>query len=203
MRVLLLDNYDSFTHNLAQYLGELGADPEVIRADAIAPDEAEERAYDRLVISPGPGRPEDAGNSIAFVQRLAGKLPILGVCLGHQAIVAAFGGAVSAAPEPRHGKTSQIRHDGKGILAGLSNPFLATRYHSLAAVTITDDLEECAWSEDGVVQGVRHRHLPVHGVQFHPESVMTTEGKALLANFLSEPEVGSRKSEASPSVLSP
>lgn len=184
MRVLLLDNYDSFTHNLAQYIGELGADPEVIRADAITAEEAEKRGYDRLVISPGPGRPEDAGNSIAFVQRLAGKVPILGVCLGHQAIVAAFGGSVSAAPEPRHGKTSQIRHDGKGVFVGLSNPFQATRYHSLAAVTITDDLEECAWSEDGVVQGVRHRHLPVHGVQFHPESVMTTEGKTLLANFL-------------------
>jgi anthranilate synthase component II len=202
VKILVLDNYDSFTHNLAQYLGELGADPEVVRADAISVDEAEHREYDRLVISPGPGRPEDAGNSIEFIRHFAGRIPILGVCLGHQAIVAAFGGEVDPAPEPRHGKTSQIRHDGRGVFAGLSDPFQATRYHSLAAITLPDDLEACAWSEDGVVQGVRHRHLDVHGVQFHPESVMTTEGKALLANFL-ESEVGSRKSEANPSVLSP
>lgn len=185
MRVLVLDNYDSFTFNLAQYLGELGAEPEVIRADQITPDEAEASGYDRIVISPGPGRPEEAGNSIAFVQWFAGRIPILGVCLGHQAIVAAFGGSVDLAPEPRHGKTSMIRHDGRGVFSGLSDPFEATRYHSLAAVRLPDELEACAWSEDGVVQGVRHRRHDVHGVQFHPESVMTTEGKALLANFLS------------------
>jgi len=185
VRVLVLDNYDSFTFNLAQYLGELGAEPEVIRADQITPDEAEASGYDRIVISPGPGRPEEAGNSIAFVQRFAGRIPILGVCLGHQAIVAAFGGSVDLAPEPRHGKTSMIRHDGRGVFSGLSDPFEATRYHSLAAVRLPDELEACAWSEDGVVQGVRHRRHDIHGVQFHPESVMTTEGKALLANFLS------------------
>lgn len=185
MKVLVLDNYDSFTHNLAQYLGELGAEPEVVRADAIEPDEAMRREYERIVISPGPGRPEGAGNSVAFVQAYAGKAPVLGVCLGHQAIVAAFGGEVDVAPEPRHGKTSSIRHDGKGVFAGLTDPFEATRYHSLAVVSMPEELEECAWSEDGVVQGVRHRTFDVHGVQFHPESVMTVEGKALLANFLS------------------
>lgn len=184
MKVLVLDNYDSFTHNLAQYLGELGAEPDVIRADQVTPEEAGGRGYDRIVISPGPGRPEQAGNSEAFVRAFAGRLPILGVCLGHQAVVTAFGGRVDLAPEPRHGKTSQIRHDGRGVFAGLSEPFEATRYHSLAAVDLPDALEACAWSEDGVVQGVRHTELPVHGVQFHPESVMTVEGKALLANFL-------------------
>jgi anthranilate synthase component 2 len=184
VNTLVLDNYDSFTYNLAQYLGELGSDPEVIRADAITPEDAEAGRYERLVISPGPGRPEEAGNSIDFIRHFAGRIPILGVCLGHQAIVAAFGGRIDPAPEPRHGKTSPIRHDGRGIFAGLPDPFQATRYHSLAAVTLPDDLEACAWSEDDVVQGVRHRHLDVHGVQFHPESIMTTEGKVLLANFL-------------------
>lgn len=184
MKILVLDNYDSFTHNLAQYLGELGAEPEVIRADAIDVDEAAARGYDRIVISPGPGRPEDAGHSVSFVRHFAPLVPILGVCLGHQAVVAAFGGEVEVAPEPRHGKTSHIRHDGRGVFTGLTDPFEATRYHSLAAVTLPEELEACAWSEDGVVQGVRHRALAVHGVQFHPESVMTIEGKALLANFL-------------------
>jgi anthranilate synthase component 2 len=187
VRVLVLDNYDSFTHNLAQYLGELGAEPEVIRADAITPEEAEPRHFERIVISPGPGRPEDAWNSVEFVRRFAGKVPLLGVCLGHQAIAVAFGGRVDLAPEPRHGKTSLVTHDGDGVFAGLSDPFQATRYHSLAAVTLPEELVACAWSEDGVVQGIRHRHLPVHGVQFHPESVMTTEGRALLGNFLTRP----------------
>ncbi|MGH8911377.1 MAG: anthranilate synthase component II [Acidimicrobiia bacterium] len=184
MKILVLDNYDSFTYNLAQYLGELGADPEVIRADVITAEEAGDRGYDRIVISPGPGRPEDAGNSESFIRHFAGDLPILGVCLGHQAIVTAFGGSVDLAPEPRHGKTSAIRHDGQGVFDGLSDPFEATRYHSLAILNLPDVLEPCAWSEDEVVQGVRHRDLDVHGVQFHPESIMTIEGKALLANFL-------------------
>jgi len=185
MRVLVIDNYDSFTFNLVQYLGELGADPVVIRNDVLPPEEAFDRfGPDRLVISPGPGIPEDAGFSIDFVKTLGERVPILGVCLGHQAIVVAFGGAVDVAPEPRHGKTSEISHDGRGVFHGLSNPFVATRYHSLAAVALPPELEVTATSEDGVVQAVRHRHLPVIGVQFHPESIMTTEGKRLLANFL-------------------
>ncbi len=187
MRVLVLDNYDSFTFNLVQYLGQLGAEPVVVRNDALPPDEAAARHPDRLVISPGPGRPEDAGYSIDYVRRFGEMIPVLGVCLGHQAIAAAFGGRIETAPEPRHGKVSQIRHDGRGVFATLANPFTATRYHSLAAVNLPDVLEECAWSEDGVVQGLRHRELPISGVQFHPESVLTTEGLALLENFLKRP----------------
>ena len=185
MRVLVIDNYDSFTFNLVQYLGELGADPFVVRNDALSPTDAEGLEFDRLVISPGPGRPENAGYSEEYIRRFGGRVPTLGVCLGHQAIGRVFGGKVELAPEPKHGKTSTIRHDGKGMFAGLENPFTATRYHSLAAVELPDVLEPCAWSEeDGVVQGIRHRELPVFGVQFHPESIMTTEGKALLRNFL-------------------
>ncbi len=185
MRVLVLDNYDSFTYNLVQYLGELGAEPSVVRNDVLPPAEAVATAPDRVVISPGPGRPENAGYSEAYVQAFAGKAPILGVCLGHQAIITAFGGAVDLAPELKHGKTSEVRHDGTGLLAGLANPFVATRYHSLAAVQdLPPDLVANAWSEDSVVQGIRHRELPIHGVQFHPESVLTTEGMALLKNFL-------------------
>ncbi len=184
MKVLILDNYDSFTYNLAQYLGELGADPTVIRNDVIDADAARELEPDRLVISPGPGRPEDAGYSIDYITHLGPDIPTLGVCLGLQAMVVAFGGIVDLAPEPRHGKTSDITHDGRGAFAGLENPFTATRYHSLAAVTVPDSIEVSAHSEDGVVQGIRHRTLPIEAVQFHPESVMTTEGKALLANFL-------------------
>ena len=184
MRVLVLDNYDSFTFNLVQYLGELGAEPVVIRNDVMPPEEARALEPDRLLISPGPGTPEDAGHSIDYVATLGLEMPTLGVCLGHQAIAVAFGGKVDRAPEPRHGKTSQITHDDRGIFAGLSNPFVATRYHSLAAVHLPDVLEESAHSEDGVVQAVRHRELPIAGVQFHPESVMTVEGKALLRNFL-------------------
>ncbi len=186
MRVLVLDNYDSFTYNLVQYLGELGATPLVYRNDVLAPEEAAALEPDRVVISPGPGRPEDAGHSVAYVQKLGATIPTLGVCLGHQAIVVAFGGTVDRAPEPRHGKTSPITHDGVGVLRGLPNPFPATRYHSLAAATLPDELAATAHSEDGVVQGVRHRRLPVEGVQFHPESIMTTAGKALLANFLAD-----------------
>ncbi|MDH3261995.1 MAG: aminodeoxychorismate/anthranilate synthase component II [Acidimicrobiia bacterium] len=184
MRVLVLDNYDSFTFNLVQYLGELGAEPLVVRNDALAPAEAKLLDPDRLVISPGPGRPEAAGYSIEYIEVLGPSVPTLGVCLGHQAVVIAYGGAVDPAPEIRHGKTSEITHDGAGVFAGLSNPFTATRYHSLAASRIPAELEECAWSEEGVVQGVRHREYPVVGVQFHPESILTVEGKALLANFL-------------------
>jgi len=185
MRVLVLDNYDSFTFNLVQYLGELGADPQVVRNDQVTADEAGSLDFERLVISPGPGTPEQAGYSIDYIKRFGSHVPTLGVCLGHQAIAVAYGGKVDMAPEPRHGKTSQITHDGRGVFAGLENPFVATRYHSLAAVLLPDDLEPCAWSEDGVVQGIRHRTLPVAGVQFHPESIMTLEGKRLLSNFLS------------------
>ena len=184
MRVLVVDNYDSFTFNLVQYLGELGAEPLVVRNDAMPPSEAKLLDPDRLLISPGPGRPEDAGYSIEYIETLGPSIPTLGVCLGHQAVIVAYGGAVDRAPEIRHGKTSQITHDGEGVFAGLSNPFTATRYHSLAASRVPNTLEECAWSEEGVVQGVRHRQYPVVGVQFHPESILTVEGKALLANFL-------------------
>jgi anthranilate synthase/aminodeoxychorismate synthase-like glutamine amidotransferase len=185
MRVLVLDNYDSFTFNLVQYLGELGADPVVIRNDVMDAATARgEFSPERVVISPGPGRPEDAGHSITYAASFGEEIPVLGVCLGHQAIAVAYGGSVDRAPEPRHGKTSQIEHDGRGVFAGLANPFTATRYHSLATVTLPDVLEVAATSEDGVVQAIRHVSLPVHGVQFHPESIMTSEGKRLLANFL-------------------
>ena len=185
MRVLVIDNYDSFTFNLVQYLGELGAEPHVVRNDELDPADAESLSFERLVISPGPGRPENAGYSEEYIRRFGERIPTLGVCLGHQAIGRVFGGTVDLAPEPKHGKTSTIRHDGKGLFAGLSNPFIATRYHSLSTVDLPPVLEPCAWSEeDGVVQGIRHTELPISGVQFHPESIMTTEGKALLANFL-------------------
>ncbi len=185
MRVLVLDNYDSFTFNLVQYLGELGATPLVYRNDELTATEAARLHPDRLLISPGPGRPEHAGRSVEFVQSIGTEVPTLGVCLGHQAIVVAFGGEVDLAPEPKHGKTSEVRHDERGLFAGLSNPFTATRYHSLAACALPDSLEACAWSEeDDVIQGIRHKDLPIAGVQFHPESILTAEGKALLANFL-------------------
>jgi anthranilate synthase/aminodeoxychorismate synthase-like glutamine amidotransferase len=190
MKVLVVDNYDSFTYNLVQYLGSLGADPTVVRNDVLAPSEAAGMGFERLVISPGPGRPEDAGFSIEYVRTLGLEMPTLGVCLGHQAIAVAYGGSVGRAPEPRHGKTSEITHDGAGVFTGLSNPFTATRYHSLATVDLPDALEPVAHSEDGVVQGLRHKDLPVHGVQFHPESILTTEGMALLENFLNIDQIG-------------
>ena len=177
--ILLIDNYDSFTYNLVQYLGELGADPVVIRNDTLKPSEvAEEIEFDRLVISPGPGVPEAAGFSVEYVRAFGATIPTLGVCLGHQAIAVAYGGRVDLAPEPRHGKTSSVSHDGSGVFAGLENPFTATRYHSLAAVELPDELVACAWSEDGVVQGMHHVTDPVAGVQFHPESIMTLGGDA-------------------------
>ncbi len=184
MRVLIVDNYDSFTYNLAQYLGELGAEPLVYRNDALPPAEAVDLHPTHLVISPGPGRPETSGYSLEYLVTLGSEIPTLGVCLGLQAAVVAFGGSVGHAPEPRHGKTSPITHDGQGVFRGLANPFDATRYHSLAAIDVPEALVETAHSDDGVLQGVRHRSLPVEAVQFHPESIMTTEGKALLENFL-------------------
>ena len=184
MKVLVVDNYDSFTYNLVQYFGTLGAEPTVVRNDVLSPSEAVGMGFERLVISPGPGRPEDAGFSIEYVRTLGTEIPTLGVCLGHQAIAVAYGGSVRRAPEPRHGKTSEISHDGAGVFTGLANPFTATRYHSLAAVDLPEVLDAVAHSEDGVVQGLRHAALPVHGVQFHPESILTTEGMALLENFL-------------------
>jgi len=184
VKVLILDNYDSFTYNLAQYIGELGAEPIVYRNDALSPAEARALGPDRIVISPGPGRPEDAGYSIAYVTELGPTIPTLGVCLGLQAAVVAFGGSVGLAPEPRHGKTSPITHDGQGVFSGLPDPFEATRYHSLAVTDVPDVFVESAHSDDGVLQGVRHTSLPIEAVQFHPESIMTVEGKPLLANFL-------------------
>lgn len=185
MRVLVVDNYDSFTFNLVQYLGELGAEPVVVRNDALAPVEAAKMGFDRLVISPGPGRPAGAGFSVEYVSTLGSEIPLLGVCLGHQAITEAFGGKIDLAPEPKHGKTSTIRHDGAGIFSGLDNPFVATRYHSLVSVLLPPELVACAWSvEDDVIQGIRHTELPITGVQFHPESILTTQGKELLRNFL-------------------
>lgn len=186
MRVLVIDNYDSFTFNLVQYLGELGAEPVVVRNDALDPVTAATQGYDRLLISPGPGRPEEAGHSIDYIKTLGTEIPTLGVCLGHQAITVAFGGTVDLAPEPRHGKVSPITHDGLGLFRDLPNPFEATRYHSLASVDLPDDLLAIAHSEDGVVQGIRHRTLPITGVQFHPESIMTKSGKDLLSNFLTD-----------------
>lgn len=187
MRVLVLDNYDSFTYNLVQYFGDLGAEPIVIRNDELSPAEGARLKPDRLVVSPGPGTPDDTGFCMEYIRTVGGEVPTLGVCLGHQTIVAAFGGAVGRAPEPRHGKVSVINHDGEGVFAGLPNPFEATRYHSLAATSVPNVLEVTARSEDGVVQGVRHRDLPIEGVQFHPESIMTVVGRDLLANFLKPP----------------
>lgn len=184
--LLMIDNYDSFTYNLVQYLGELGAEVTVRRNDALSLEEVERLAPERIVISPGPGDPRDAGISVALIQRFHRQTPILGVCLGHQCIGAAFGGRIGRARRLMHGKTSQIRHDGKGLFAGLANPFEATRYHSL--VIEGSSLPMClgvtATSEDGEIMGVRHRDAPLEGVQFHPESILTSEGKALLKNFL-------------------
>ena len=185
--ILLLDNYDSFTYNLYQALSELGADVVVHRNDQLTVADVEQMlpSLDGIVVSPGPCTPREAGISVEMIRELAGHVPMLGVCLGHQAIGEAFGGVVKRAPNLMHGKTSMIHHDGKGIYAGLPNPFQATRYHSLIVEqsTLPADLEVTAWA-DGLIMGVRHKSLPVDGIQFHPESILTPQGKDLLANFL-------------------
>jgi len=190
--ILMIDNYDSFTYNLVQYLGELGAELTVHRNDALTVDEAEGLRPAGVVISPGPGAPREAGISVALIRRLAGRVPILGVCLGHQAIGEVFGGIVERAPTPVHGKTARVHHDGRGVFAGLPSPIEATRYHSLVVrrAGLPTALEVSAETEDGLVMGLRHRELPVEGVQFHPESILTDSGKALLRNFLDRTEPG-------------
>jgi anthranilate synthase component 2 len=186
MRLLVIDNYDSFTYNLVQYLGELGAELDVVRNDAVALAELVARRPAGVVISPGPGRPEDAGLTVAAVTAFGSAVPLLGVCLGHQAIGQAFGGRVVRARTLMHGKTSKIQHGGRGVFAGLPDAFEATRYHSLVveAASLPEVLEVTARSDDGEIMGLQHRTLPVHGVQFHPESILTGEGKRLLGNFL-------------------
>ena len=192
MRLLMVDNYDSFTYNIVQYFGELGAEVEVFRNDEITVADIEARLkagqLDRLVISPGPCSPAEAGISVAAIQHFAGKLPILGVCLGHQAIGAAFGGNIIRALELMHGKTSVITTTHKGVFAGLPEQFTVNRYHSLAIerATCPDVLEVTAWTEDGEIMGVRHKTLPIEGVQFHPESILTEHGHAMLKNFLEQ-----------------
>ena len=192
MRLLMVDNYDSFTYNIVQYFGELGAEVEVFRNDEITVAEIEARLnagqLDRLVISPGPCSPAEAGISVAAIQHFAGKLPILGVCLGHQAIGAAFGGTIVRAQELMHGKTSVITTAQKGVFAGLPEKFTVNRYHSLAIerTSCPDVLEVTAWTDDGEIMGVRHKTLPIEGVQFHPESILTEHGHAMLKNFLEQ-----------------
>jgi anthranilate synthase component 2 len=186
--VLVIDNYDSFTYNLVQYLGELGAEIEVVRNDASSIDAITAARPHHIVISPGPGRPEHAGVTMDVIRHLGSTTPVLGVCLGHQAIGAVFGGSVVRAAAPMHGKTSTIEHDGRGVFTGINGPFVASRYHSLVVSDddLPPDLEVSARTrEDHVIMGVRHRSWPVHGVQFHPESILTGEGRTLLRNFLS------------------
>jgi len=182
--ILLIDNYDSFTYNLAHLFGELGAEVVVRRNDEVTPEEAEALAPSHLVVSPGPGRPEDAGVTPQILQRLAGRVPTLGVCLGHQAIVQVYGGEVRQAQQLVHGKATLVGHDGRGIFDGLPSDFLAGRYHSLAATSVPDVFEVSATAADGEVMAVRHRELPVDGVQFHPESVLTPHGRDIARNFL-------------------
>jgi anthranilate synthase/aminodeoxychorismate synthase-like glutamine amidotransferase len=184
--VLVIDNYDSFVYNLVQYLGELGADPIVHRNDAITVDDVDAIAPDAILVSPGPGTPADAGISNEVIRRYGPRIPLLGVCLGHQCIGEVFGGRVVRAPAVMHGKTSLVAHDGTGVLAGLLDPFEATRYHSLvvAPESIPDELVVTATADDGVVMALRHRTHPIEGVQFHPESILTAGGKQLMANFL-------------------
>ncbi|GAB4170689.1 MAG: aminodeoxychorismate/anthranilate synthase component II [Geothermobacteraceae bacterium] len=194
--LLMIDNYDSFTYNLVQYFGELGAEVRVFRNDRIDVAGIERLAPSHLVISPGPCTPDQAGISVEAIRCFAGRVPILGVCLGHQSIGQAFGGRVVRAPYLMHGKVSAIHHDDTGLFRGVSNPFEATRYHSL--IVERDSLPDClkvnAWTEDGLIMGLAHRELPVHGVQFHPESILTAEGKRLLRNFLElQGSVGERQ----------
>ena len=186
MRLLLVDNYDSFTYNLYQYLGELGAETRVVRNDEITVERALATGTDAIVISPGPGTPDQSGITLELIRRAAGRFPLLGVCLGHQALGQAFGGRVVRAATLMHGKTSEVRHDGRTLFAGLPDPFTATRYHSLVVApdSVPECLEVSAWTDEGTVMGLRHRELPLEGVQFHPESILTSSGKDLLANFL-------------------
>jgi len=185
-RVLVIDNYDSFVYNLVQYLGELGAEPLVFRHDELTLDEIAALDPDAVLISPGPGRPEDAGLSNDVIRHFAGRRPVLGVCLGHQCIGQIYGGEVVRAPQIMHGKTSLVRHTGEGVFAGLPDPFEATRYHSLIVDrdSVPAELEVTAWTDDGIVMGLRHRQHDVQGVQFHPESILTAAGHDLLRNFL-------------------
>jgi len=187
-KLLMIDNYDSFTYNLVQYFGELGAQVEVFRNDEISVAQIAQREPQLLVVSPGPCSPAEAGISVEAIRHFAGKLPILGVCLGHQAIGAAFGGRIVRAKQLMHGKTSEIETNGRGVFAGLPERFTVNRYHSLAIdrKECSPDLETTAWTEDGEIMGVRHRELPVQGVQFHPESILTEHGHALLKNFLEQ-----------------
>lgn len=202
-RILIVDNYDSFVFNLAQYLGQLGAEVTVLRNDAVSPSDA--LSYDGVLLSPGPGDPHDAGVCMDMVGACAGRVPVLGVCLGHQAIGAAFGATVSRAPELLHGKTSMVHHTGAGVLEGLPDPFRATRYHSLAveAATVPAELEITGWTESGVVMALRHREVDIEGVQFHPESVLTQGGHRMLANWLvrcGDPDAVERSAGLSPVV---
>jgi anthranilate synthase/aminodeoxychorismate synthase-like glutamine amidotransferase len=187
--LLLIDNYDSFTYNLFQYLSELGAEVEVVRNDKATIAELAAMNPERVVVSPGPSTPDNAGISVDVIKHFAGKVPVLGVCLGHQCIAQAFGGVVKGAGEIRHGKTSPINHTGQGVFAGLPQPFEAVRYHSLAIEqeTVPDVFEVTASTENGIIMGIRHKELDVEGVQFHPESIMTESGKDLLQNFLDKP----------------
>ena len=193
MKVLMIDNYDSFTYNLVQYLGELGANVETIRNDAITPQEIFARSAalkpDRIVISPGPCSPAEAGISVALIQAAMGKIPLLGVCLGHQAIGAALGGKIIRAKTLMHGKTSKVEHSGQGVFKGLPSPMTVTRYHSLAIErdTLPAELMITAWTQDGEIMGIQHKTYALHGVQFHPESILSEHGHAMLKNFLQEP----------------
>ncbi len=187
--VIVIDNYDSFTYNLVQYLGELGAEIRVVRNDAMTVGEVAAAQPDRIVISPGPGRPEQAGITMSVIRELGGRMPLLGVCLGHQAIGAVFGARVVRAAAPMHGKTSTIEHDGIGVFRGIDGPFVASRYHSLivADADLPPELEVSARTrDDGTIMGLRHRTRPIHGVQFHPESILTGEGRRILRNFLED-----------------
>jgi anthranilate synthase/aminodeoxychorismate synthase-like glutamine amidotransferase len=186
LRVVVVDNYDSFVYNLAQYLGELGADPRVVRNDETTAESLLNDAPDAILVSPGPGRPEDAGITCELIAKAAGRVPVLGVCLGHQAIGHVFGGRIVRAPELRHGKTSRITHDARGVFSGLDSPIDVTRYHSLVIEpdTLPESLVVTAQATDGTIMGVRHRTHDIEGVQFHPESILTQHGHAMLRNFL-------------------